>query len=378
MGDGVNQGEEDDGPGDGLVEGDGLVKGNDPVQGRGTQPGDQGAADRQEDDTRVDMEDQGGPTGGGQGDTEDGTGILEVVRVEIVEEGESKEADVHQDPETKKDGTVSCLLEDAAVIVSQGDKQKWRGGSSVQADKEVVRSCDCRSVHFVRGDIRSDQPGNTGFVQPPMHSSTEQAQPQTGTEEERECHSNFKGKGKEGERKRGRREREREREEKNAVSVSSLLPLVPFRPFLFFYLFLRCIPSIPSIRSSALELEGANKRRGRKRAREKEFITPLHSPAFPLQAKRQTFSPPHLISSPTQMYRTFVDHPDANPLMPRRRCLGLASLHRSGIKRLEVVQLARLLMLLQVLTIARTVGPTAVLLAGALAGAHLLQSEICR
>lgn len=110
MGDGVDQGEEDDGPGDGLVEGDGLVKGHDSVQGCGAQPGDEGAADRQEDDARVDMEDQGGTTGGWQGDTEDRAGILKVVRVKVVEEGESKEADVHQDPETEEDGTVSCVL----------------------------------------------------------------------------------------------------------------------------------------------------------------------------------------------------------------------------------------------------------------------------
>ena len=108
MGKGVEKGEEDDTPGNGLVEGDGLVEGHDAVEGSRAQPGDEGPADGQEDDARVDVEDQGGSTGNWQGDSDDGARSLKVVRVEEIEEGESKQSDMDHDPQSEKDDSVSC------------------------------------------------------------------------------------------------------------------------------------------------------------------------------------------------------------------------------------------------------------------------------
>lgn len=104
----VDKREEDDGPGDGLVEGDGLVKGDDAVEGGGAEPGDEGPANGEQDDTRVDVEDQGSATGNGESDADQGASLYKVVRVEKVEEGESEQADVDGNPESKEDDTVSC------------------------------------------------------------------------------------------------------------------------------------------------------------------------------------------------------------------------------------------------------------------------------
>lgn len=98
MGEGMEEGEEDDTPGDGLVECDGLVEGYDAVEGGRTKPGDEGPADREENDARVDMKNQSSSTGDRESDADDCTRGDKVVRVEEVEECESKESDVDQNP----------------------------------------------------------------------------------------------------------------------------------------------------------------------------------------------------------------------------------------------------------------------------------------
>lgn len=54
------------------------------------------------------MENQGGSTSDGEGDTDDCTRGDKVVRVKEVKECESKEADVDHNPETKENDPVSC------------------------------------------------------------------------------------------------------------------------------------------------------------------------------------------------------------------------------------------------------------------------------
>ena len=53
------------------------------------------------------MEDKGGATGYWESDSEDIAGILEVVRVKVVEESEAEEADMNKDPDTEEDGAVA-------------------------------------------------------------------------------------------------------------------------------------------------------------------------------------------------------------------------------------------------------------------------------
>ena len=62
VGDDVDDREDDDGPGDGLVERDVLVEGDERVQGRAAQQGDEIAADREEDERSIDVEDECGRT----------------------------------------------------------------------------------------------------------------------------------------------------------------------------------------------------------------------------------------------------------------------------------------------------------------------------
>jgi hypothetical protein len=65
VGDDVDDGEKDDGPCGGLVEGDVLVKGDDVAQGGNTEEGDKVAADGEEDERGIDVQDQGGGAGNG-------------------------------------------------------------------------------------------------------------------------------------------------------------------------------------------------------------------------------------------------------------------------------------------------------------------------
>ena len=65
VGDDVNDGEDDDGPGDGLVERDVLVEGDKRVQGRAPEERDEVTADGEEDEGNVDVEDESSCTGDG-------------------------------------------------------------------------------------------------------------------------------------------------------------------------------------------------------------------------------------------------------------------------------------------------------------------------
>ena len=62
VGDGVNDGPEDDGPGGGLVEGDVLVEGNDVVQRRPAQHGDEVPAYGEQDEGNIDMQNESSST----------------------------------------------------------------------------------------------------------------------------------------------------------------------------------------------------------------------------------------------------------------------------------------------------------------------------
>lgn len=61
----VNTGADDDGPRSGLVKGDILVEGNDIVKGRAAQEGDEIAADGEEDEYHINMQNKCGATGDG-------------------------------------------------------------------------------------------------------------------------------------------------------------------------------------------------------------------------------------------------------------------------------------------------------------------------
>ena len=63
VGSDVDKGEEDDRPGDHLVEGDVLVKGDEVIERGASEEGDEVPADGEEDKDDIDVEDEGGRTG---------------------------------------------------------------------------------------------------------------------------------------------------------------------------------------------------------------------------------------------------------------------------------------------------------------------------
>lgn len=75
VGDGVDPGEEDDGPADEFVEGDVFVEGNDAVEGCAAEHRDEVAADGEEDEGDVDVEDEGGGASDGEGEAEGCAGV---------------------------------------------------------------------------------------------------------------------------------------------------------------------------------------------------------------------------------------------------------------------------------------------------------------
>lgn len=75
VGDNVHDGEDDDGPGNGLVERNVLVEGDERVQGRAAQQRDEVAANWEEDERDIDVEDERSGTGDRFGMEEGGLGL---------------------------------------------------------------------------------------------------------------------------------------------------------------------------------------------------------------------------------------------------------------------------------------------------------------
>lgn len=75
----MDEGEEGEGEAGELMERDILFEGDDMVEGRSPEEGDQVAADGQEDEGDIDVEDEGGGTSDGIGDVEGLPGLGEVI-----------------------------------------------------------------------------------------------------------------------------------------------------------------------------------------------------------------------------------------------------------------------------------------------------------
>lgn len=107
VGNGVDPGPKDDGPGGGDVESDVLVELDNAVERRLAQEGDEGAADGEEDDADVDMEDKGGRTGDGKGESEGIAGALERV-LEAVVDAAKGEDEAMRDDEDENEAFNIC------------------------------------------------------------------------------------------------------------------------------------------------------------------------------------------------------------------------------------------------------------------------------
>ena len=127
MGDDVNDGPKDNGPGGSLVEGDVLVERNDVVQGRLTQQGDEVPAYREQDKGNVDVENEGSsPSGGWEkfGETyfrvsdrkrrtepvsEHSPGVVVIIIQLIVNESQGKDKEVEEYPDEEKQTTATLV-----------------------------------------------------------------------------------------------------------------------------------------------------------------------------------------------------------------------------------------------------------------------------
>ena len=53
------------------------------------------------------MENKGGATSHWEGDADNGASGYKIVRIKVIEEGETKETNMNQDPNAKEDGSIA-------------------------------------------------------------------------------------------------------------------------------------------------------------------------------------------------------------------------------------------------------------------------------
>jgi len=109
VGDSVNDRPEDDRPGGGLVEGDVLVEGNDIVQRSAAQHGDKASAHGEQDKGDVDMQNESGSTSDGEPISEQCPGVVQIVLELIVNETESEDQEVEEDPDREEQATTTLV-----------------------------------------------------------------------------------------------------------------------------------------------------------------------------------------------------------------------------------------------------------------------------
>lgn len=115
----MDDGEYNDGPCDCLVKADALVEWNDSVERCTTKQRDEVAADRNQNERHVYMQDHGSSSGDGISDTKHSPGVIQVVFELIVEKAEYDDEDVQEDEAKEKPASPTLVNHPSIVFLLQ-------------------------------------------------------------------------------------------------------------------------------------------------------------------------------------------------------------------------------------------------------------------